>query len=216
MRYIRIYNHDTGQQVVLDTYEVKYRKLGMAFLNQLRMKPAFVKHLILTQREENYYPRILDPFFHSVRRYYGEVSYIWTVEVQKRGVLHWHILMAFPYGTYFSGDDIRRIQSYWKYGNVAVRPVRTPSLSYIMKYITKSLTCYVARIRRIGSSFLPKYLRQSWKRLVGFLRSFAGFLDPADCDWDYKGAFLRDEENRKVRIYNYPPTGWTVMWGVSV
>ncbi len=81
-----------------------------------------------------------------MQRYYGRVSYIWTVEVQEERalkiaerILHWHILIAFPAGTPFGKEDVLRIQKYWKYGNVDIKPVRKADPKYLLKYIQKAL-----------------------------------------------------------------------------
>ncbi|MCL5023905.1 MAG: hypothetical protein M1497_11165, partial [Nitrospirae bacterium] len=82
-RYIKIRNSETGEEVVIDTYLSRYRRLAMGFMNSLRLYPHFVKHITLTQTVESYHPRILDGFMGKMRRFYGELLYLWTTEIQE-------------------------------------------------------------------------------------------------------------------------------------
>jgi len=178
-RFLEVWNEKTSETVFIDTYRSKYQRLAQGFLNHLKLNGGFLKHIILTQSEESYHPRILHNFLMALRKRFGKLHYFWTVEIQEerlekygKAVMHWHILCAFPEGTWFDseGEDIKKIQSYWKYGHetnsVEVRSVRRPSLSYLLKYTTKALCSPVAaQVRRIGSSFIAGYLRQSWARL---------------------------------------------------
>ena len=234
-RYIEVMNCSTGAKAFIDTYRSKYERMGKGFMNQLRLNGGFVKHIILTQDEEHYEPRIINNFMMAMKKRFGKLHYIWTVEVQEErlekygvAVLHWHILVAFPPGTWFDkeGEDIKKIQSYWKYGNdsnsVEIRSVRKPTLSYLMKYVGKALCSPVAaKVRRIGSSFIAGYLRQSWKRLQAVIEDLVcgGYcsLDSLrDYEWSRSGSaffVFFDEFGRKCRhkIYSSQPSPWTVI-----
>jgi|GEM_PF-3241852 len=224
MRYIEIENQATNERVVIDTYMSRYKRISCGFLNNLRINPGFVKHLTLTQREESYKPNILNSFFVQLRRFYGDVSYIWTAEIQEQRaekygdrVLHWHCIVSFSAETEFGREDVLRLQKYWKYGNLDIRPVRKPSVAYLMKYITKSLDIDVgAQIRRIGSSRIPAYLRMSYKRLMSFFdwmyAHSVSFLDLPLFSWSYKGArqvFGSGRDRQTVWIYRHPPSSWS-------
>lgn len=194
-------------------------------MNNLRINPGFVKHITLTQRHESYKPNILNSFFVQLRRYYGDISYIWTAEIQEERfekygerVLHWHVIVAFDKDIDFGKEDIFRLQRYWKYGNLDVKPVRKASVGYLMKYISKALNIDVgAKIRRIGSSQIPAYFRMAWKKFVKALCWFtdhgAQWFDITMLKWNFKGAYalFYDSESyqRQIKyIYKHPPSGW--------
>lgn len=223
MRYIKIQHSVTGEIAIIDTYISRYRRLGMGFLNSLKMTPRFVKHITLTQRVESYKPNILNPFFVKLRRYYGNAVYVWTAEVQEsraetsgERVLHWHVLIGFDYGIDFGKEDIARLQLYWKYGNLDVKPVRRANLGYLMKYIGKALGLgFEYSIRRIGSSQIAGYLRQSWQKVAGAIQFFIDFGQSLDIfsmfKWEHRGASA-NFEGQKVWLYRYPPSLWSRLY----
>lgn len=172
-KYIKIRNLETGEEMMINVVESRLKRHAQGFLNYLRINPHFVKHIVLTQRVESYKPSILNPFLAAMRKRYGKICYFWAVESQERGVLHWHILFGFPQGTDFGSEDIKKIQKYWKYGFVSVTPVKHPSMSYLMKYITKALGVDCGfKIRRVGSSKFGMWYRQSYRRLTRVLSFF--------------------------------------------
>lgn len=232
-RYIKIRNSETEEEVIIDTYMSRYRRLAMGFLNTLKLDPYFVKHITLTQKVENYKPRILDDFRRKLKRFYGDVVFLWTVEAQERGVLHWHLLVGFPYDPegIFNKSDIDRIQLYWKYGNVDIKPIRKPSMFYLLKYITKSLDVGLElidyQIKRIGSTRISGYLRQSWTRLLKAIEYFISFqitIDQFnDFYWSNGNAFLHTDNvkycpignngnyrayRERLYVYKKPSTSW--------
>ena len=209
MSVLKFRHKDTCEEIMVDnSLPPRYRRLSMGFLNKLRLSGrSFLKHITLTQSQESYHPRIVNNFFSAMRRRYN-FDYVWTVELQERGVIHWHCIVAFYDLDRFGAEDIKKMQSYWKYGYIAVTPVRRPSLGYIMKYITKSFDALVLNVRRIGSSLIPAYYRQSWKNLVNAIQYFvsAGMgLDGLSDFWWYNGsAFLyADCKNKHGRHYIY-------------
>lgn len=218
---IKIKHKTTGEEFVIDASVSRYERLGKGFLNKMRFSHnSFLKHITLTQKTESYHPRILNNFFSAVRRYYGDVIYIWTAEIQefrseKFGdkVLHWHVLIAFDNDIQFGRDDVIRLQKYWKYGNLDIRPVRKPSVSYLMKYITKSLGSGFGKIRRVGSSCIEAYYRQGLNALISAIMFFGGLVPLSEYYW-YRGrAYLYENvEHQRGRIYIYnPPRQWEVV-----
>ena len=211
-RFHLIKNRITQAVFMLDTYGARYRRLAQGFMNKQKLKKYFNKHIILTQRKEAYRPSMLNSFENQLRRRYGELIFFWTIEVQeeraeKSGdrVLHWHCLVGFPWGTPFGREDVLKVQQYWKHGQVEVIPIKKlSSLSYLMKYVTKALNADVEgvyKIRRIGSSRIEGWLRQSWKRLQE-AKEFLNILgsDPRDFYWDYRGAYLFNQDMRDVEL----------------
>lgn len=223
MRYIEIEHSETGEKLTIDTYVSRYRRLGMGFLNSLKLQPRFVKHITLTQKVESYKPNILNSFFVKLRRYYGDVVYIWTAEIQEKrlekygdSVLHWHVMVGFDYDVDFGRDDIKRLQLYWKYGNLDCKPVRRAGMAYLMKYISKSLNLgFDAKIRRIGSSMIVGFLRMSWNKFQSALTFFLQFGETFELfsffKWTYKGAYVNfgsGNDRERVCVYKHPATLW--------
>ncbi|MBI5057087.1 MAG: hypothetical protein HZB61_10785 [Nitrospirae bacterium] len=219
--YVHLRHKETGEEVILDITAGNQKRLAQGFLNKVRIEPYFLKHITLTQAKENYQPKFLNLFFSNMRCYYGKIVYIWTAEIQEKrlestgeAVLHWHVIIGFPIDIEFGKEDVLRIQRYWKYGNVDIRPVRKPSMSYLMKYITKSLGDGYDKVRRIGSSQIKAYLRQGFNLLCDAIISFANMGAELDDFYWYRGnAFLyEDDKYKRGRIYIYrKPKRWEVV-----
>jgi len=215
-RYMIFRHKKTGEEVVLDRYRARYDRLAKGFLNKAMLgPPRFYKHITLTQREENYYPKILDPFFVRLRQRYKDIIYIWTAELQQRDVLHWHIIIGFPWDTDISVSEIKKLQSFWRYGNLDVQSIRKPSMSYLLKYVTKALSPIWSGLRRIGSSRIEAWLRQGKQYLLTAVLFFSSLnLSLDDFHW-YKGsAFLYEyPQYNRGRIYIYEkPKEWEYMY----
>ena len=99
--------------------------------------------------------------------------YFWTAEIQPKRlsikgekVLHWHVIFAFQ-DIRFGAEDVKRIQQYWKYGQVEIIPVyNKPSMAYLLKYTEKMAEEFhedYDNIRRFGSSFIEAFYRQPRK-----------------------------------------------------
>jgi len=226
-RYIRIKHKGTGQEVTLDTRYTEARRLGMGFLNKAKGRLGIFKHITLTQDIEHYHPNIVNNFFNRVRKFYGDVCYFWTTEIQeeraeKTGdrVIHWHVMIHFPgmKAYEFGRMDVLRLQGYWKYGNpknsVHIAPLYKPNLGYLLKYVTKSLGVSLEgehRIRRYGSSRIEGHFRQSFARLQRAIEHIGDYV--RTLYWDYKGAFGYAYEEglpgrQKKYIYTHPPSDW--------
>lgn len=236
-KFIKIRNRITGKELQIDTKMDRYRRMSQAFINSLKLEARFLKHITLTQSYEQYKPRMLKNLLMALRRRYPNTIYIWCVEIQEErlkkygeAVLHWHILTAFQYdvGLNFGAEDIEKIVSYWKFGGVQVSAVRKPSVSYLLKYMTKALNTPIEyNVRRMGSSKLPGYLRQSWKKLSLAINTLTSRGMPLnqweDClSWDYRGGFVVVDHEIRLRrgrlcrfknkfyVYKHPKTDWYV------
>ena len=228
MRYIKIRHSETGQEIVIDTYLSRYRRLAMGFLNSLRLNNKFLKHITLTQTTESYKPNIINNFLNSMRRYYGKHIYIWATEIQEERaikygdrVLHWHLIFGFRKNYKFGREDVLRIQRYWKYGHpkmsVDIRPVSRVTLDYLMKYVMKSLDSgleSVYKMRRMGSSMIAGWLRQSWNNVLRAVAYFYGVGVPIESlgsYWWVRGnAYVQVELGHKMCVFRRPRTSWSV------
>jgi hypothetical protein len=232
IRYLQVMNSESGETVYIDVRRSRYDRLCRGFLNSLKLNSGFLKHIILTQDEEHYKPKLLNNFMNQLRRAYPGVRYLWTVEVQEERlekygvpVLHWHMMVAFPRGTRIDGTAVKRIQGFWKFGDprnsCEIVPVKKPAMSYLLKYIGKALSSPVAdQVRRIGSSRVPGYLCQSWARLVRAIGYFMSVgmkeEDMKEFQWSRNGnafAEFYDDVGRKYRhkIYSAEKSPWCVV-----
>ena len=227
----------TGERGVIDTYRNRYKRLCLALSNVFRLEKYFVKHITLTQTVEQYHPRILNNFWCNMRHYFGELVYLWSVEVQEERaagtgsefsdsnmVLHWHAIVGFPWCMNWKENGreyLAKIVSFWKYGNVDIVPCPDrPRIEYLMKYVTKALDAPVDveyQIRRVGSSLLGGWLRQTWKKLSAAIDRIG--MEVRNFWWDHRGAYAWDEWNvggysgrDKVYVYRHPPSDWEVVY----
>lgn len=219
-QYLRLKHKVSGKEIVVDTKMGNYDRLAKGFLNTIKLKPYFVKHLVLTQAVESYKPRILNKFIFYLNRYYGKVVHIWSVEIQEErfektgcAVLHWHLVVGFPYevGKSFGREDIIRIQKYWKYGHVEIVPYFKATLSYLMKYLTKDLYSgelfkeLFPGVRRIGTSRISAWLKQGFQAVLACMAFFADVNQDPDSFYWYRGnAFVyEDSKYKRGRLYVY-------------
>lgn len=216
---VRLKNISTGEEIIINTdkKESRYRRICLGFLNKLKMESKFVKHIILTQKEENYRPTIIHSFMTRMKKVYPGSLYIWTVEEQERGVLHWHIIYAFDWEIDFTKEDVLRIQKFWKYGIVEVVPVRKRvNLNYLTKYITKALSnaeLLSRHIKRIGTSRIEGWLKQGWQRVLRAIKWFldAGYCELDDFYWRNGRAYVEYVNERGSYLVYKPPKEWEVV-----
>ena len=218
--YVRLKHKETGQEIMIDSKKGYYDRIAKGFLNSVKLRPHFIKHIILTQAKESYKPRILHSFLVALKKRYGNVVYIWTVELQEKrfhttgeAVLHWHIIVAFPYeiGIGFGREDIEKIQRYWKYGHVKVVPVRKLNLGYLMKYLEKELSQDIGLstlfegVRRIGTSKISPWLKQGFPSVLAVMSWFAVVGQDINSFHWYKGSayVYEDARYKRGRLYVY-------------
>ena len=229
--YVIIQNSVTGEQAVIDVKMSRYRKISRGFLNSARLNPYFFKHISLDQAKESYKPKHINNFLNCLRRFYGDIIYIWSVEVQEgrlekygESVLHWHFIIGFEWGTQIEKEDILRIQKYWKFGRAQITPVKKLNINYLLKYITKALNSPVEslyKIRKIGTSRIESWLRQSWKAILDLYEIFKSALPGLGIDclsefyWQNGNAYLWEEwelggltGKLKRYIYKKPRSKW--------
>lgn len=229
--YIYIKNEFTGEEAVIDRKMARSNKIMLGFMNSVRLGCYRVKMITLTQAVESYQPKHINNFLNCVRRRHGAVVYVWTNEIQEERfkkygerVLHWHILVAFDWETDIDVDEIKRLQRYWKHGTLKVTSASYERTKYLLKYITKSLGTvleYQYKIRRIGSSKIEGWLKQSWKRLLEAWDWFKRWYSNKGIDalndfyWQNNNAYFYDEWElcgvklkRKILVYRKRRTGW--------
>jgi hypothetical protein len=233
--YLSVENPETGEQAIIDLKKARADKIMRGFQNSVRFNNLYVKHISLDQAKESYHPKILNNFICSLKRAFPVVDYVWTVEVQEERykkygeiVLHWHILVAFGWDTDIDVDAIKRIAKYWKYGGCTVRSASLKRTGYLLKYITKKLDSPIEslyKLRRIGSSRIEGWLKQSFKRIMEAWNWFKQWYSDGDRGidclsdfyWSNGNAYIWDkweiggyEGKRKILVYKKKPSGWRI------
>jgi hypothetical protein len=81
-------------------------------------------------------------FVKALRREYGELEYFKAAEVQRRGALHFHVLIRAPRGAgvlVVSQRRVRELAMAYGFGHaVDVQPVQPSHAGYVAKYVAKS------------------------------------------------------------------------------
>lgn len=86
-----------------------------------------------TMRDFSKSGRHFNKFIEKLRTNYGSLEYIAVVELQKRGVIHYHSVIVFP--THAPYINALFLQTLWNYGNVYVEKVK--SNKQVAYYFTK-------------------------------------------------------------------------------
>jgi len=142
-----------GQSVVLDTtlarvYRLKKGVMTTARLVNDRLKASSVLWtpvmITLTyERDDQWRPEHISNFMSAVQMWarrkplggrLGTVlPYVWVAELQKRGAVHYHVLLWIPKRWRIPYPDK---QGWWKHGSTGVDRVRNP-VGYVAKYASK-------------------------------------------------------------------------------
>lgn len=81
--------------------------------------------------------RHISGFLHAARQWHRRLGkrmhYVWTAEMQERGVIHYHVVMWLPSGYRLPKPDQR---GWWPHGSTRIDPART-GVGYIAKYASK-------------------------------------------------------------------------------
>jgi len=147
----------------------------------------------------------------AARRGVQRLRYVWVAELQKRGAVHYHIVVWLPVGVSCPMPDK---QQWWLHGMSNVVWARKP-VSYLCKYLSKGGGVDEQRLpnraRCYGIGGLDKSGRdlRGWHRLPTFLRGAAaasergqyaradggGWISRATGEWwpsEFKAIFSRD------------------------
>lgn len=89
------------------------------------------------------------------------LRYVWVAEMQKRGAIHYHIVLWLPSGLRLPKPDK---QGWWRHGSTKTEGVKANAAGYLMKYVSKG----------VGGDY-PDLLKGA--RVVGY-----GGLDRAAAD----------------------------------
>lgn len=146
----------------------------------------------LTYRsEDDWSPSHVRDFLQRVRvhlrRRGWKMRYVWVAELQKRGVLHYHVLLQLPKGLTLSKPDKR---GWWPHGSTRIEWARH-ALGYMAKYASKGS----------DDDRFPKGARISG----------AGGLSPEarrEKRWWLAPSYIRDALGESADIFRFKGGGW--------
>lgn len=126
-------------------------------------------------------------FLQAVRRYARSagwppgrhVRYVWVAEVQRRGAIHYHVMLWLPAGESLPKPDQA---GWWPHGASNIQAARSP-VGYLMKYLSKggAAPALPRGARCHGCGGLEHAIRRArrWLALPGFVRARADI----NSDW---------------------------------
>ncbi|MHB1668341.1 rolling circle replication-associated protein [Thiomonas sp.] len=133
------------QPIEIDQRKARMKRLRRSVTTAARMfdftlqsrlfKPAM---LTLTYRDvDGFSPRdvseLLKRIRHWLERRGHTLRYVWVAELQKRGALHYHVLLWLPRGLTLPKPDK---QGWWPHGHTRIEWARN-AVGYLCKYISK-------------------------------------------------------------------------------
>lgn len=141
-----------------------------------RFKPAM---LTLTYRDvDGFKPlhvsELLKRVRHWLERRGHRMRYVWVAELQKRGALHYHVLLWLPRGLCLPKPDK---QGWWPHGSTRIEWARN-AVGYLCKYVSKfdgmAQLPKGARLHGAGGFDATSKSIRRWFNLPSWLQSLAG------------------------------------------
>ena len=136
-------NRGTNRVMVLDNFKVRYNRMRKRIADWVKILeplPAiqFVMLTLTYAPQFDWQPNHIREFMLSYRKELGEnlLAYAWVAELQKRGAVHYHVMLLVP-NTLTVGNDLPYPDQsgLWPYGFTRVEIARTPF--YLVTYLGK-------------------------------------------------------------------------------
>jgi hypothetical protein len=134
---------------------------------------------------EDWSPRHVSTFVQRVREWMKRrelpCRYVWVAELQKRGVIHYHVALWVPRGMKLPKPDE---QGWWPHGMTRIEVARA-AVPYLLKYLSKDTSKTFGRFpkgaRIYGTGGLEHSMRRArrWLRLPAFVQGNSSIDD----DW---------------------------------
>ncbi len=135
-------NTATGEVLRLSTTEARVNRMRKRIAAWSRSLPRGYQYILvtLTYRAVNgWSARHVSAFLKRVRRHLGDalVGYAWVAELQRRGAVHYHVVLVVTPGARIPKPDEA---GWWPHGSSRVELVRRAraGASYLRKYISKA------------------------------------------------------------------------------
>jgi|GEM_PF-5183290 len=155
--YTVLWNRRSRKVIVLDNFLVRYgrmRKRIADWVNVLKIYSdiKFVMVTLTYTPENNWEVNHIRTFMKSIRKVLGKrlLGYAWVAERQRRGAIHYHILLAVP-DDLTIGDELPYPDEagLWPYGFSRTEIARTPFylITYLGKEYQKDFSMFPKGIR---------------------------------------------------------------------
>lgn len=169
-----------NQSLLVDARAMKVKRARYATLNGARLhmaeQPKWVGTFIgCTYRPGcNYNPRHVSHLILNVRRWCKrngiECRYIWVAEMQKRGVIHYHLIVFHPKRLTFPKPDLN---GWWPHGSTSRSTGIKRAVAYMAKYLSKGdVAAFPKGARTYGCGGLEgtAKLEMRWWKLPTWVR----------------------------------------------
>lgn len=171
-------------------YKRLRRNIGVAAkLHEISLPIGKKNHNVvmvtLTYRVDSWQPFHISRYTDAVRKWMhrrtGEkLKYLWVAEMQKRGVIHYHVLFWMPRGVTMPKADK---QGWWPHGSSrtekAVAPVKY-AMKYASKLDSKEGFPYGARTYGVGGLVEADRGARRWFNFPAFIKARASVADRWD------------------------------------
>lgn len=136
----------------------------------------------LTYRTDTWQPNHVREYLTHVRKWHQRrtdrtLKYVWVAEMQKRGVIHYHVLFFLPKGITMPKADK---QGWWPHGSTRTERAVAP-VKYVMKYASKLDTKEGfpngARTYGVGGLAQADRLSRRWLNLPAFVKARSSIFD---------------------------------------
>lgn len=184
----------------IDSHALKVKRARFATLTAARLhkleRPTWAATFVgMTYAPGNdYNPRDISELIKQVRfwceRQGIECRYLWVAEMQKRGVIHYHLMVFHPKAIQFPKPDK---QGWWPHGSTNRKTGVKYAVAYMAKYMSKGDTAkYPKGARTYGCGGLngTAKLEMRWWKLPVWVRDQ---VKPSDAAKRAIGGFLMPE-----------------------
>lgn len=196
-----VYSQTSRTPIRLDPHEMRLRRMQHGVLTAARLIAETItqsKHrgrwafVTLTYADiEGWKPGHISAFLDCLKQWLKRRGcmpiYVWVAELQKRGAMHYHVLIWLPKGLTLPKPDK---QGWWPHGWTKIEWARNP-VGYMAKYVSKA----------DGSTKFPKGAR---------LHGSAGLRGRQQQEARYwrRPGWLREQTNIDQTIRRRPGGGW--------
>ncbi|MCE9644458.1 MAG: hypothetical protein K8S20_00550 [Chloroflexi bacterium] len=227
-------NHGTNRVMVLDNFKVRYnrmRKRIADWVNILKPVPdiQFVMITLTYAPQFDWQPNHIREFMLAYRKQLGDslLAYAWVAELQKRGAVHYHVMLVVPNYLTVENDLPYPDQSgLWTFGFTRVEIARTPFylVTYLGKEYQKDFSNFPKGIRVFAVFIQDKLQKQSlryqslrlfqkelvdefgWAELPSLTKLRKEIMDELNLGWSV-WSFERDKEDAIQKAVSWEKFG---------
>lgn len=203
---MKIANRNTGEVIELSPWKTRVRRMqrrvkAWADLVQYDHPNFRLVMITLTYREiEDWRPGQIREFMLTLRKNLAGrlLSYAWVAELQKRGAVHYHVLVLVKKGTLIPEPDK---SGWWVHGLTRIETARSPF--YVLKYTGKEYqkTGFFPKGLRMFAVWVSKELAGEYARWFFRISAVPSWLRTKLIELGAVGA----------KFTRYPGGGWEVL-----